>query len=129
MARVLMSIKPAYVKEILNGNKRFEFRKTLCKRKVSSLLIYATAPIKKVVAEIQVSAVLNDTPSEIWKKTSYAAGISKEQFDKYFCNCSVAVAYSLGEIKQYNTPLPLDYFGIRYAPQSYCYLPDTDAYK
>ena len=84
MAKVLMSIKPIYVEKILSGEKKFEFRKTLCKRHVSSLVIYATSPIKKVIAEIQISNILTGSPTEIWAKTSSAAGLCKIDFDQYF---------------------------------------------
>ena len=129
MAKVLMAIKPIYVEKILSGEKKFEFRKTLCKRHVSSLVIYATSPIKKVIAEIQISNILTGSPTEIWAKTSYAAGLCKIDFDQYFYNCITAVAYCLGAIQVFNPPLPLDHFGIKHAPQSYCYLSENQLSK
>ena len=48
--RVLLSIKPEFVKEIIEGRKKFEYRKKVFKRPdVSSIVVYATKPYGKVV--------------------------------------------------------------------------------
>ena len=51
---VLMSIKPKYVEKILSGEKKYEYRKTLLKKDVESILVYSTSPVKKVVCEIKL---------------------------------------------------------------------------
>ena len=43
---VLLSIKPRYVKSILEGGKRYEFRKTIFKnRKIDRICIYSSSPV------------------------------------------------------------------------------------
>lgn len=43
--RILLSIKPEYVYKILDGTKKFEYRRTVFKNKnVDSMVIYATLP-------------------------------------------------------------------------------------
>ena len=49
MCVILLSINPNHVENILNGTKRYEFRKKVCKRHVDKILIYSTTPIMKVV--------------------------------------------------------------------------------
>ena len=49
---VLMSIKPKYVEKILSGEKKYEYRKTLLKKDVESILVYSTSPVKKVYGNI-----------------------------------------------------------------------------
>jgi len=44
---VLLSIRPKYVEEIIKGNKRYEFRKSIFKKNVEEVWIYATSPTKK----------------------------------------------------------------------------------
>ena len=46
MCKLLMSINPEHVANILAGKKKFEFRKTKCKEQIDSIVIYSTAPRK-----------------------------------------------------------------------------------
>lgn len=122
MCKLLMSINPEHVDNILAGTKRFEFRKTRCREDIDAIVIYSTAPVMKIVAEVEVTDIIEDTPHNVWEKTSKAAGIDKSFFDKYYIGKTTAVAYALGQIKRYNNPLQLSDFGIKAAPQSYVYV-------
>ena len=68
MTKVLFSINPKHVESILSGNKLVEYRKTICRRPVDTVLIYSTSPVQKVVAQAKLKKVLVDTPDNIWKK-------------------------------------------------------------
>ncbi len=122
MCKVLMSINPEHVENILAGTKRFEFRKIKCKEDVDTIVIYSTAPVMQIVAEVEVTDILEDTPQVIWKRTAPAAGIDKKFFDKYYFGRDTAVAYALGKVKRYSAPRLLSEFGIKMAPQSYMYI-------
>ena len=124
MCRLLMSINPEHVENILSGNKKFEFRKTKCKEHVDSIIIYSTSPVMKIVAEAEVTDIIEDTPQAIWKKTKYAAGIDKSFFDADYEGRSTAVAYVLGKIIRYESPKFLSDYGVKAAPQSYVYVRD-----
>jgi predicted transcriptional regulator len=95
-----MSINPEHVSNILAGTKKYEFRKIKCKRKIESIIIYSTAPEMKVVAEVEVTDLIQGTPNDVWKKTSKNAGIKKRFFDSYFHNRETAFAYCLGKVKK-----------------------------
>ena len=82
MCAILLSINPSHVENILNGTKRYEFRKKACKRHVDKILIYSTTPIMKVVGEAEVEDVLVDDPETIWKRTEKKSGIDKIFFDE-----------------------------------------------
>ena len=116
-----MSINPRHVNSIINGSKRYEYRTRIASKDVNKLLIYETAPIKKVVAEADVIEVLSLDPNTLWEQTKDYSGISKEFFDEYFKNRSVAYAYKLGKVKVYDEPKSLIEFGLRTAPQSFAY--------
>ena len=118
----IMSIKPEHVEKILNGTKKYEYRKTKTKLNIDRIIIYSTNPIKKVVGEVEVKNILDDTPLNIWLKTKEKSGTSKEIFDKYFKNSEYAIAYELGEVIIYDIPKELNEFGIKSAPQSFMYL-------
>ena len=89
---------------------------------ISSIIIYETTPVKRVVAEAEIIDVLEFPPEELWEITKYESGINKKFFDKYFKDRKVAYAYKLGEIKVYDEPKLLIDYGIKAAPQSFIYL-------
>lgn len=123
MCKILISIKPEYVNEILSGRKKYEYRKVKAKKdNVDKMIIYATAPIMKVVAEIEILKILEDTPDLIWKNTKEYSGINKSFYDKYYENRNIAIAYQLGKIEKYNKPKELSDLGISYSPQSFIYI-------
>lgn len=120
--KILISINPEHVENILKGIKKYEYRKIAAKEDVSSIIIYETTPIKRVVAEAEIIEVLMCSPSELWEQTKENSGISKKFFDKYFRGKDLAYAYKLGEIRIFETPKTLSEYGIKAAPQSFVYV-------
>ncbi len=120
--KILLSINPEHVENILQGTKRFEFRKVKCKNDVKMILIYSTSPVMKVVAEVEVKGIIENDPELLWEVTSEFAGISKNFFDKYYQGKNLAIAYELGEINIFKKPKSLEDFGINFAPQSFVYI-------
>src|SRR5213594_2461003 len=72
--RALLSIKPEFVEAILRGEKRYEFRRSIFKRPIDVVVIYATVPVRRVVAEFHVESILRDSPQRLWRRTRGAAG-------------------------------------------------------
>lgn len=122
MCAILLSINPNHVENILNGTKKYEFRKKACKRQIDKILIYCTTPIMKVVGEAEVEDILIDNPEVIWKKTETKSGINKSFFDQYYKNREQAVAYKLKNVKKYGEPKELRDYGVNSAPQSFQYI-------
>lgn len=122
MCKLLMSINPEHVGNILSGSKRFEFRKTRCKKSINAIIIYATAPVMKIVAEVEVTDIIEGAPQVVWELTSSAAGINKDFYDHYYCGRNNAVAYALGKVSKFSCPRLLSDYGIKSAPQSYVYV-------
>ena len=122
MCKILLSINPEHVENILTGTKQYEFRKVKCKEKIDKILIYSTAPVMKVVGEVEVVDVIVSNPNEVWNETSQYSGISKQFFDDYYKNKSRAIAYKLGKVVKYDRPLELSEFGLTAAPQSFVYI-------
>lgn len=119
---MLLSINPQHVENILNGTKRFEFRKVRSRREVRFILIYSTAPVGHVVGEVEVLGTVDGPLSEVWEHTRAHSGISKQFFDDYYSGRQRAVAYELGEVSVYPRPKTLMELGIRAAPQSFVYV-------
>jgi predicted transcriptional regulator len=126
--KILLSIKPQFAEKILDGKKRFEFRKiTFDTESIKSVVIYATKPVGKVVGEFEVNGIYRDTPSKIWAKTKKFAGIDKVFFDEYYEGREVAVAIGVGAVQRYETPLELSAFGADITPpQSFRYLTESN---
>lgn len=125
--KALMPIKPKYANQILDGTKKFEYRKNKIRKEiVRSIIIYATVPVKKVIGEAEIVDIIEDTPENIWNQTHEHSGISKKDYDKYFKGKDTAVAYVLGNTKKYNKEKSLAKFDICYYPQSYVYVSSPD---
>lgn len=122
MCRILLSINPEHVDNILTGKKKYEFRKIQCKEKVDKILIYSTFPVMKVVGEADVDDVIVDKPESVWNITSEYSGITKLFFDRYYKNKDKAVAYKLSNVIKYEQPKSLSNYGIKCAPQSFVYI-------
>ena len=122
MCRILLSINPEHVDNILTGKKLYEFRKIQCKEKIDKIVIYSTFPVMKVVGEADVDDVIVDKPESVWDITSEYSGITKLFFDKYYKNKDKAVAYKLSNVIKYEQPKSLSNYGIKCAPQSFVYI-------
>ena len=101
---VLLSIKPQFASEILNGKKRFEFRKTNFLRDVGVVVVYDTAPVKRVVAEFDVEEIISEKIPDLWNRTCEYAGIDKEYFFQYFDGKEIGYALKIGNVRQYKFP-------------------------
>ena len=120
--KALLSIKPEFVSKIFEGKKRFEYRRSIFKRPVNLVVVYASSPVCKVVGEFEVVELISDDIDELWRKTKKQAGISKDYFYSYFWDKAEGHAIKIGDIKKYKRPLPLkESFGVA-PPQSYLYL-------
>lgn len=122
MCTIMLSINPEYSIKILQGTKKYEFRRQIAKQKVDRILIYSTAPEIKVVGSVKVKNVISDSPENLWEKTKHYSGICKEKYFKYFENKELAYAYELGDVECFNIPKKLDEYKIKAAPQSFIYI-------
>ena len=65
--KILLSIKPEFANKIFNGSKKFEFRRLVFKNKsVNTVVVYASAPVSKVIGEFDIEQVLKLELSELW---------------------------------------------------------------
>ena len=123
---VLLSIKPEHVENILNGSKKYEFRRKVFSREVTKVVIYCTKPVGKIVAEFSIDCIHEGAPDAIWDKTSVWSGISRDFFNSYFEGREKAYAIEIGELNVFQFPIdPGDLIDNFTAPQSYRYLPTS----
>lgn len=122
MCQMLLSINPEYVESILQGEKMYEYRKFRCRDDVDKIIIYATAPKKRVVAEAEIADILEDDVLNVWRKTKDYSGITYTFYRKYYKGKKKAVAYHLRNVVIYEEPLTLEEIGVSCAPQSFRYI-------
>ena len=122
MSTILMSIKPEYVNKIFSGEKKYEYRKRICKNNIEKIIVYSSYPVQKIIGELIIKNVLFDKKDIIWNKTKEYGGIDKDKYDKYYVNCEYAVAYEIEKAIPYDNQKELKDYGIKAAPQSYVYI-------
>lgn len=127
MVDIVLSIKPEYAERILNGIKRFEFRKKKPQKRVGRVYIYACSPKKSIVGYFQLTRVVSGSPDEIWEKCGGYGGIEKEIFFSYFLGRKIAYGFEVGCAERFTPPIdPFEINNDFKAPQSFAYLHDLD---
>ncbi|HUC81760.1 MAG TPA: hypothetical protein VMR70_12645 [Flavisolibacter sp.] len=121
--KVLLSIKPAFAEKIFSGEKKFEFRRTIFKnRNVTTVVVYASAPVQKVIGEFAIETILTDNPASLWQQTKQHAGVSEDFFFQYFEDKAQGHAIQIKKTKKYRKPLCLKEDFALSPPQSFLYL-------
>jgi predicted transcriptional regulator len=121
--KVLLSIKPEYAEKIFKGEKKFEYRRVIFKREgITTVVVYVTAPVSKIVGEFKINDVLFDDIFSLWQKTKEFSGISEKLYHCYFENKEKGYAIHVGETEVYETPISLkEEYGLN-PPQSFAYI-------
>ncbi len=121
---ILLSIHPCFVEKIFSGEKKFEYRKRI-PTDIHTVIVYATAPIKQIVAVIEVENVLQDTPMNIWKQTKEWSGLTYKFYKSYYKGKSAAYAIKFKNVYRLESPKSISIFKeVKRAPQSYMYIGD-----
>jgi predicted transcriptional regulator len=123
-----MSIHPRYADAILAGTKRVEFRKRRLAPDVSTVVIYATQPVGRIVGTFEVLGHDVAPPAELWDRHGAHAGISVTGYDEYYAQTPAAVGILIGSVQRLSQPRPVtDLPGVNRPPQSFCYLSSAQA--
>lgn len=119
---IILPVKPVFAEKILSGEKKYEYRKRLCKKEINKIYIYATSPVKMMIGEVGVISKMSMDREKLWQETQKYAGITKKFYDQYFEYQDCACAYRIGEVRPYRFPVSLDSIGINCVPQSFIYV-------
>ncbi|AGA68344.1 hypothetical protein Desdi_0819 [Desulfitobacterium dichloroeliminans LMG P-21439] len=121
--KVLLSIKPEFANKIFDGNKKYEYRKSIFKRKdIDKVVVYASAPVSKVIGEFEIEHILFDDISTLWENTKNSSGVSQDFFFQYFGNKSFGYAIKIKNYLRYDDPVSLKAnYGVT-PPQSFMYI-------
>ena len=124
--RVLLSIKPHFADEIFNGNKKFEYRKSIFKNQdIKTIVVYSTMPIGKIIGEFDIETILEEHPSILWNQTKRYSGVTKEFYQHYFKGRDKGFAIKIKSVHKYDNPIcPYETYDNFTAPQSFKYIND-----
>jgi len=118
----LMSIMPEFAELILAGKKRVEFRKLPFRRSVSHVVIYASAPRKRLVGFFEVEDIEEASPEDLWQRYEDVGGVEEDFFRAYYKFHEKAYAIRVGKVYPLVEPQPLEeFFSNITPPQSFCY--------
>ena len=121
---VLLSIKPKYVRAILDGTKQYEFRKQIFKdESVKMVYIYSTSPQKKIVARFRLGKIIKEHPDFLWEQYCDVSGLNEREFFEYFSDRDTGYAIRIDELEPFPEPVdPHAMFKQFVPPQSFCYV-------
>lgn len=121
---VLLSIKPKFVKAIMDGSKEYEFRKQIFKdRSATIAYIYASAPTKKIVGYFKPFEIVEGHPKDLWDQFREVSGVNEQEFFDYFTCRENGFAIRINGLEQFKDPIdPHDIFDNFVPPQSFCYI-------
>jgi predicted transcriptional regulator len=119
-----MAIHPKYAEAIMSKQKQIEFRKRSLASDVSDILLYATAPIQKVVGRFRIAKTVCDTPLRIWDEYGTLGAISRADFLAYYRDSDRAYGFLVDQVERFAAQLTLGDINPRPSvPQSVSYLP------
>ena len=121
---ILISLKPVYAEAILSGKKTVEFRKQSFPKRVGTMVLYATSPVKKIIGVVNVKAVVVLGPEGAWRRYRNCGAIDRRAFNAYYTGAIKAVCLEIGEAHRLEPPIDpyKAIMGFR-APQSFRHLP------
>lgn len=119
----LLPIKPHFAKRIMEGTKRVEFRRRPFARAPEWVVVYASAPEKRVLGCFSVRGVDECSPESLWQRYERVGGIARADFAAYYTGRDRGVALLIDEVHALDDPLELREIGDGLLPpQSYRYL-------
>ncbi len=127
---LLLSVRPTFVERILDGTKTAELRRVRPTAHVGQdVLIYASSPTKALLASAVVERIETQSVESMWHYVRSAAGVSRDEYDRYFKGAEMASALWLRDVTALEPSVPLSTVRERWPwfrpPQSYCFVRAT----
>lgn len=128
---VIISLHPEHANKILSGKKKLEFRRVWSKHQVNAVVIYATSPIKKIVAVGYIREVHVGTKNKLWELAkSIGGGLSRSALRNYFDGKKHGFAIEFESVSPIKPAIsPTLCFKKFSPPQSFAYLSMDDLKK
>lgn len=122
----LLSIKPEFGEKILEGEKEYEFRKTVFKdpSKVDNIIMYASSPVQRIIGFFSISKVIEGRPEDLWNRFKDQSGIDdRGRFLDYFAGRKTGYAIEIENVVPLSQPVdPSSYIDDFQPPMSFNYV-------
>ncbi|SUS07458.1 Transcriptional regulator, Cro/CI family [Candidatus Defluviicoccus seviourii] len=123
---LILSIKPAYTKKIMEGAKTVELRRRfpIAVDRGVIVYIYSTSPVRALVGAAEITDVERLPVAVLWQRHGRSALIRKQDFDGYFRGVEEGYALRISNARPFSRPLDLAELKERFnfnAPQSFLY--------
>lgn len=116
-------IKPVYIEKILQGEKRYELRRSLPRIKIEYVFLYATTPVCKVVGYAKVGDTFDEMKESLWQRVAVQAGVDESVYLSYFDGKENACALELLDVYRFLEPFhPNEIEDSFVVPQSFRYI-------
>lgn len=120
---IIISMAPKSAEALFdNPEKNVVFYKVTPANKVLRVIVYATAPVKKVVGEFDLQEIKIAATSTIWRNFSKASVISKKEYDAYYEGKDKAHAMISKKTYKYRNPKDLKEYNMTKGPSGFQYL-------
>lgn len=118
-----MSIRPQFAEAILDLTKLVEFRKRRLAPDVSTVLIYATMPVGRIIGAFEVAGYDIASPTALWERHKRHAGIARNAYREYYQGTKEAVGILVKDARRLERPIRLTELDETLpVPQSFVYL-------
>lgn len=122
---IILSVKPKYLKRLYHGTKSIEIRKQVPRKLNYNDLVWFYESGKGVITGIgrfHSSVVM--TPKDALEKYRVEMDVTETEFWNYVGDAKEIVLLSFKWVAYMSDRIPLSNFGLKRAPQSYCYIKD-----
>ncbi len=131
MQPLLLALKPCYADMVFEGLKTVELRRRIAyDMENRDVFIYVSSPTMALRGGFHVGHVWQDSPEAVWDIVCDLAQVEKRDFDIYFEGKTVACAFEIREVWEYENPVNLhtlrDQFPNFVVPQSWRYVRDDE---
>lgn len=125
---ILMSIKPKYANQIIDGKKTIELRRQRPDfSKGSLVIIYISSPLQAVMGAFTVSKIISMPVETLWNQYNNYLGVDEEEYHQYFAECDFAYGIEVEMVHSFPS-VPLKELRNRFEgfipPQSYMFWPN-----
>lgn len=137
---LLLSIKPEYASKIFSGEKTVELRRVRTRLTQDDIVfVYVSSPTKALVGLFEVENIIQEKIElqqdikAYWNLVYKKAGISSQDFEKYYQGASFFVGIFLRNPRKFDVSINLEnlrkYIPKFTPPQSYRYLKEQEFEK
>lgn len=125
MKPIILSIKPQFSRQIFQGNKTVELRKSIGKSvtKGTSIYIYSSSPIQTIEGKATIDYIEHFDVTDKQTLMTQAGCITQKDYLAYYKNRTLGVGLWLKAIERFTHPVPLQqlkHVGFT-PPQSFTY--------